>query len=251
MKRTIPYTSILLFSLFVWVMMSGCKKDHCLDCFKSAGEQVSEDRSCSDISEIELYDRINLYLTQDTFCSIRVEAGEHLIKGVITEVEGSRLIIRNENRCNWVRSFDNTINVYLSIRTFRKIDYRGAGEVKSTNTITNDTVELNFWDGSGLISLDVVCKEARVHCHTGCGDGELRGNAESAYFYNRGNGQIRCSELRAKSAIIDSKCTNDCYIYASESLSARIGYIGNVYYKGNPPVIDSVITERGHLIHML
>jgi hypothetical protein len=243
-----PRLAGISIGLLVAILLTGCEKEHCFDCFKSAGKTISQERECPPFRDILLEDRINLTITHAAQNRLTVEAGENLIDGVMTEFDGSQLHIWNANRCNWVRSFENTINITLALDSLESIDFRGAGAVTSSNTLPCDTLTLNFWDASGTVTLQVACNEARVHLHTGCGDAFLSGTTNTAYYYNRGNGAIRCSELVSVGTTVDSKCTNDCYIHAGYWLNARIGYIGNVWYAGHPALIDSVITERGRLI---
>lgn len=236
---------LLIIPAFIVLVFAGCKKENC---FKSTGKIVTEERQLEDFGKIELSDYINLFITQDTVNRILVEAGENLISAVVTEVNDGVLVIKNNNMCNWMRSYKKQINVYLFCRNLFMINYNGAGDVKSMNTIVSDSVELNFWSGAGQISLDVQCRIVRIHMHTGVGDAEVSGTTQYLSCFYRGNGQVRCTNLQASDAYIDSKGTNDCYINTTGHLSARIGYIGNVYYSGQPSSIESEITERGRLI---
>jgi hypothetical protein len=247
MRKGFHPNMILTAILSLLVIFSACKKEHC---FKSAGNWISEDRLLENFGKIVLYDNINLYITQDTVNRLSIQGGSHIIPYVLTEVKDGVLTIRDENSCNWLRSYKKKINVFLQCKTLFMIEYRGAGEVKSMNTIVSDSVELNFWDGSGCISLNLDCRMVRVHQHTGCGDAELSGRTTNASYYNRGNGQLRSRNLISDYTDIDAKCTNDSYIYAGNTLFARIGYIGNVYYAGHPTTLDTVITERGQLFRL-
>jgi hypothetical protein len=249
-KHKIVSSGPLKSMLLVCLLMSGCNKDHGLDCFKGTGEIITESRSCGQIADIILYDGINLYIGYDTAFSLSVEGGEKLLPGVITESVGNTLFIRDENRCNWVRSFKNEINVYLRLPYLRKIEYRGTGNITGTSTLRGDTIIIDFWDASGSLILDVDCRETHLRMHTGCGDAEISGKTTNAYYFNRGNGALRCSRLLSEGTYIDAKCTNDSEVYASAWLFARITYMGNVYYRGNPPEIGSVTTERGRLIRL-
>ncbi len=244
-------TAGMAFSLLTGaLLLPGCDKDHCTDCFKSTGEIITEQRPCGQIADIILQDGINLYIGYDSIFSLSVEGGEKLLPGVITESVGNTLFIRDENRCNWVRSFKNEINVFLRLPYLRKLEYRGTGNITGTGTLRGDTIVIDFWDASGTLSLDVDCRETHLRMHTGCGDAEISGKTINAYYYNRGNGAIRCGSLLSAGTYIDAKCTNESEVYASAWLFARITYIGNVYYRGNPPEIGSVTTERGRLIHL-
>lgn len=245
--------STALNSLIVLLLLfcSACDKDHSFDCFRSTGAVTTETRTVGDFYEICLEDNVNLYITQDTTLSqnyLYVEAGENLIAGIETEVSEGILYLRNANRCNWVRSYKVPVNVYLFCRSLFVFDYRGAGDIKAMNTVVADTLEFNFWGASGCVTMDVRCKKVKVHQHTGCGDAELTGVCQEAYYYTRNAGQIRCSGLHTPLAMIDSKNTNDSFIFADDHLIAGVRYTGNVWYAGHPHLIDSVTTERGRLL---
>jgi hypothetical protein len=103
-KKIIKY-SIMTISLF----SLSCNKENRCDCFKSTGDITSESRNISDFKKIILEDNINLYITPDTIYSLTIEAGAHLLKSIKTEVTDSCLILKNENKCNWVRNYKDKI----------------------------------------------------------------------------------------------------------------------------------------------
>lgn len=239
---------LLILPVLLLLLLQSCDKDHCWDCFKGTGKQITEERSIGDFYKIRLSDRINLFIVQDTFNRVVVEAGENLMPYVVTTVTDGILEIRDDNRCKWSRSYKEMINVYLTCKSIYMFEYMGAGDIRGLNTIRTDTVELNYWGASGCITLDLDCKMVKVHQHTGCGDAAISGRTDRVYYYNRGNGETRCQNLITGDAWIDSKCTGEAYIYSDHYLKARVQYIGNVYYAGHPSLIDSVVTERGRLI---
>jgi hypothetical protein len=170
------------------------------------------------------------------------------MKGITTEVEDGVLKIRDENQCNWVRSYKKEINIYLQCRELSKIIYSGAGNVTGMNTIVSDSMEYDFWSGSGVISMDIQCRLLHANMHTGPGDAILTGTAQSAYYYSNGNGKLKCDGLKAEHVDFDWVSTNDCWINCSNDLTGTIGYIGNVYYTGNPAVIQVQEKDQGQLI---
>jgi hypothetical protein len=240
-----PGAALLMMLVTLVFTMEGCKKDRCL---KSTGSIIKEERQLGDFGKIILTDNINLYITQDSINRAEVEAGANLIPYIKTEVENRVLTVRDDNTCNWMRSYKKKINVYLHCRELFLLEYRGGGNVSGTNTIVSDTLELDFWDGSGSVTLDVNCRTVRMHLHTGPGDAFISGTTQNAYYYTRGNGLIRCDKLKSGYTLVDAAGTNDSYVHSSGMLIASIGYIGNVYYSGNPGLILPQINERGQLI---
>lgn len=77
----------------------------------------------------------------------------------------------------------------------------------------------------------------------------LTGSADLAYVYCREASSVDLRGFPTQAVAIDSKSIRDISVNVSRALHANIVYKGNVYYKGNPTVIDTLITDAGRLIH--
>jgi len=123
------------------------------DCFKGTGKVITETRTPSDYTRIELNDNINLVITQDSINKISVEGGEKLLPNIQTEFVDNKLIIKNNNKCNWVRSYKNKFTVYVSAKSLKRIEYFGSGNITSTNTLVADTLEINCPESAEKIDI--------------------------------------------------------------------------------------------------
>ena len=66
---------------------------------------------------------VNLYLRQANENKLVLESGTNLMAKIITEVNSNGVLeIRNENQCNWVRSYDKPINVYLEFKDLDSLE---------------------------------------------------------------------------------------------------------------------------------
>jgi hypothetical protein len=63
-----------------------------------------------------------------------------------------------------------------------------------------------------------------------------------------GVGGIDAEDLTTPLATVDISGVGDCYVTATDELNVIISGEGDVYYAGNPPVINSNITGNGNLI---
>lgn len=229
------------------IILTSCKKD-LGDCFKGTGDITTEIRELPPFTHIEVYDNVDLYITQDTLFEAKVEAGEKLIGKVKLKVEKGILKITNENDCNWVRSLKNEFKVYLSVADFKELTCYGTGEIASTNTITSDTVLVDLWETYSNISLQVTAKYVHAKNHTGPGDIKIVGSTDYFYSYTTGNGFIDCDELVSKKTFALNGGTGEVYVNAQESLYAEINYIGNIHYAGQPTTIELNDNGDGELI---
>lgn len=238
----------IISGVLIAVSLGGCEKGHGFDCLKGTGDITTEMRTAGVVNTIILEDNINLYLTQDTAEKIVVEAGEKIIGSIATELENGKLTLRNNNRCNWVRSFNKEVNVYVSVRDLRYIDYTGSGDIIAVNEIISDNFEINIYDGSGSINLNLNTEESWITLHLGVADITVKGKSDISYVYTAGYGPVDCIHLQTDNTYITNNGSNNCFINVSNELVAKIGSVGNIYYKGNPKTIDKRISGSGSLI---
>lgn len=219
------------------------------DCFKGTGKSIIETRTPSDFTRVELHDNIDLVITQDTINKISVAGGEKLLSNLETKFTDDKLIIQNNNKCNWMRSYKKSkFTVYLSAKSLNRIEYFGMGNITSTNTIITDTLMINCWNASGKIDIDVNTQNNFFGIHTGSTDMYVHGTTNDNYLYNASNGFAHLENLHTNINAVVSNTTGDCYVNVDQHLDVKIKYIGNVYYYGNPSTIVSSITGKGQLI---
>ncbi len=232
----------------VLIIFFSCKKDNQCDCLKSTGEVTTEVREIAPFSSIVLKHNINLFIKQDSVFSCIVEAGENLLPEIITKVEDGKLTISNENKCNWVRSFKKEINVYLTFRNLNLFEYRGSGNIYCADTLFLDSLRFDSWDGSGKANFLLHTKSSQFNLHTGPADLDVSGFSGVNYLYSAGNGKADLVNLNTGYTFLTSKSTNNTFVYATKELFVWIDYIGDVYYKGSPYLIDEKYTGSGKLL---
>jgi len=240
--RTVTYVCSLMMLLSLGL---GCGKDK-NDCFKSTGEIVFEDRGVQSFTQIETHNNVNVIITQDTFTSVTIEAGKNLIGKVTTVVQGDSLVIRNNNKCNWIRSYKYDINAYITVKNLRRIDHQGFGKISSSTTVNATTLYISNHN-NGDIELDLNVGYLYTDMHK-TGDVILKGAAGGHEVYSSGNNWLRCSLLETGYTALHSVTTGDCYVRALDSLTAGIYSLGSIYYSGNPQKITSTIEGSGELI---
>jgi hypothetical protein len=237
----------ILNCLVVLILLTGCEKDHMFDCFKSTGSIVRETRTVSDFNRIDVYNNVDVIITQDTLNSVTAEAGENIISGITTNIDGGILTIRNENKCNWVRSFSKTIVVYVHAKKLSIIHHHGSATVSSVNTLEGSTIDLNVWS-SGDINVSVHADYVYSRQHSTVGDMTLSGKTTGCYIFNAGNAFTYGKELEIQNCDMEQRGTGDIYVNVTHTFSVSIYDSGNVYYTGNPQVTSSV-TGTGSLVH--
>jgi len=226
---------IIVATLFVFGNNS-CKKGQ--NCLTNTGKIVTNVREVADFDSIYLNDNVTLILKQDSENHVAVEAGENIISGITTEVNGGQLIIHNCNSCNWLRDYNTPVNVYVSYSSEKPclyLYYNSSGNVTTTNLIVNDTIEIHTWGGCGTINMIINCRKGIFVQHMGTVNFLLQGICDESNIYAGDYGLFECRKLKTGFTFIKNYGTNNCYIQAKYTLNATVGSIGNIYYVNDPP----------------
>ncbi len=239
-----------LYILILLVALCGCKRDQWDDCITSTGPMRSEVRELGQFHEIDLDDRIDLIFEERPSGTVQVEAGRNLLHQVRTEISDGILMIRNGNRCNWVRSFKPRITVRVPLHDAHTLTIRGAGNITCTDTIERPVFRLEQWGAMGTADLILEVDALFIGLHTGAGDIVLKGRAAHfANYYSDMMGVIDATEFRSPVVNVNNSGLGDFRCWAFQEMNVQIKDVGNVYYRGDP-VINSEITGTGSLIRM-
>jgi len=232
--------------LFSTGFFSGCEKENSCDCLKSTGPVVTEKRSLESFHRLEVTKNVIVTLHQDTVEYVEVEAGSHLIDLVKTEVSNGVLRITNDNKCNWVRSYDIEINVHVHLKDLDYIDHSGSREIRCADTLQLDYLDI-YENNSADIHLLLNADQVYARQMVGGGDIYLSGNSHFCYTFGGSFGYIYAQDFVSDAVNVHHNGTGEVHVNAISTLRVFIEGKGDVYYKGSP-VIDSDITGTGNLI---
>lgn len=242
---------VLLVLLLVSVVFPSCEKDHFWDFAKSTGKIVTVTRPVDEnYTKINLYDDVNLVITQGNQYSIKLEGGENIISGIETSISDSTLTIRNNNKFNWVRSYEKGFTAYVTLPHLLDLHYEATSTVTNTDTIKEDSLFVIAEGGSGYIKLAVNIGSSHFSINKGSVDMDISGKSGVNYIYSNSYGPFHCLNLKTDFTFINNFSTNDCYINVNYLLEYKINSLGNIYYKGNPKFVSGLSTGEGALFKM-
>jgi hypothetical protein len=145
-----------------------------------------------------------------------------------------------------MRGTHNDITLYITAPAVRTITQDGVGNFYSTNTIIRDTVEV-FLRNSGDVHLHLNTGYFAAHMH-GVGDLYLDGVSTGYYTYCIGQGFIHAQDLETNNAYIYYGSNGEARLNVTSDLNAVLPSTGNLYYSGNPPLVQRTGTGSGKLI---
>jgi hypothetical protein len=177
----------------------------------------------------------DVYITQGTTESVKVEAPEDVMDRVVTEVDGGVLKIYNKHHdgWNWGELWGNhkKVIVYVTAKDLNSIDISGSGDVFFKDGITTNSLKLRI-SGSGdmLGKVDVKTLESHI---SGSGDMKLSGRAESSTVNVVGSGDFMAGNLLTASSQVHISGSGDARINASTKVDASVTGSGDIRYTGN------------------
>ncbi len=226
------------------ILLSACKKENMCDCIKRTGAITTETRAISGFNMVYVEDNLNVFITQDSTFEVKVEAGKNIVPLIETSVSDGTLFIKNNNRCNWTRSYDKPFNVYIKMPVIKYITSDGTGNIQSMNTITTDAFDVQT-KNSGNIELTINNSKITSHMH-GSGDLTLHGKTTEHACDIGGTAFLKCQDLLTTTTWVHTYTTGICTVTAAH-LTCLIDYIGDVNCYGNPVVLQDIQTGAGRL----
>lgn len=244
MKMKIVNTPFFLILISIFF---SCKKEN--GCLKTSGNTIVENRQVTQsFNYIELNNKINLIITQDSVYSLKVEAGENLMPLIFTEINANKLSIRSDNRCSFLRDYKKPINVYISTPDIKEILYKGYGNISATNLLNFPDFTIQADGGTGTVSLSLNSNEIKIKQHAGPADFRLSGQTNDIFLYTNGSGWIYAEKVAALTGHVSSNGTGDVFVNSKDELRVEIRHIGNVNYYGNPVINVTEQSGSGKII---
>ena len=193
--------------------------------------QEEEVRKIGSFSNISLSGHFELNLKKGDKAAITIET-DHIAPGEITtEIRGNTLHIDMKDRKYRLGDEQKSI-IYLTYTQLDKIQWDGAGNIKTENPLEAESFELQV-SGAGNIKMDLDVNRLVVNM-SGAGNVEMKGKAYSQKVNMSGAGNYNGFDLQSHEADVDMSGVGNVRVYVTEELNASASGVGAVRYRGNP-----------------
>jgi hypothetical protein len=192
------------------------------------------DRHLSGFNGVHVGGSFDVYITQGTTESVKVEAPEDVIDNVVTGVDGGVLKIYNKNEhwgwFNWGWNNHKKVVVYVTAKDLNSIVVSGSGDVLFKDGITTNSLSLRV-SGSGDMQgkVDAKTLESKI---SGSGNMKLTGRTESSSVRVSGSGNFSAGDLLTVSSSVHISGSGNARINASDKVDASVSGSGDVRYTG-------------------
>lgn len=244
----------LIYSTLMMVLVS-CNNENAPDCFQEAGEIVRQEVNLDAFTKITVFENSNLILKQGDVQKVEIETGEFLLNEVTAKVEGDRLLIRNENGCNFTRDYGLT-KVYVTSPNITEIRSSTGLPIKSDGVLGYASLKLfseSFIDPEaettdGEFSLEVDAENIEIVVN-GIAYFNLSGNVENfSITVAAGDSRIEAKNLIANTVNLNHRGTNDLQVNPQQSITGVIRGTGDVISFNQPSTIEVEELYTGRLI---
>lgn len=249
MNKAIVLIVILTLTFF------GCSNENAPDCFQNSGEIIQEEITLADFRAITVFEGVKLVVKQSNTQRVVIETGEFLRNDISAEVIDNRLIIRNENGCNFVRDFGLT-TVYVSSPNIAEIRSSSGFPITSDGVLNYPSLSLlsesftvpEAETTDGEFNLEVNTVNLSI-VSNGIAFFDIKGTTQNFNInFAAGDSRLQARDLVAQNISLFHRGSNDMLLNPQESLSGSIVGTGDVISFNEPPSIQVEALYKGKLL---
>lgn len=241
---------IQLLVFMVLFLFVRCKKEEDRNCIKSIGEISSKEVSLQNFTQLYMGPHIKYVLVQDSTDKVVIIGGYNLLNGIDVSLDDQILSIENLNKCAFLRTYDEVVQVEIHFTQLTEIEFEGTHEVVCTDTIQAVNLELLIREGAGHFDLKLNANSLNLVVAQGWGNYSVSGNVNFANLRVSGNGFGNSNNLNVTNElVVISNTVGLVELNADQCvLLAEIRSSGSIYYKGTPGQIELNRYGTGELI---
>lgn len=240
----------LIVFFIVGLMLYGCKDSEDRNCFKTTGGLSVKEVDLVDFDGLYMGPHLKYVLIQSSENRLEIVGGKNVINFVDYVIEGGILKLNNINKCNFLRSYDKDITVYIYFDDISEINFEGTEEVICTNTLNLQDLILTIRDGAGEFNLSLNANSLQTIVTHGWGNFNLDGNVDYLKLNVNSNGFCNTNAMSVNDSIlVISKTVETVQVNADNCfLRAETGAAGDIWYIGTPTGIVYHNNGSGELI---
>jgi hypothetical protein len=207
---------------------------------RAMGPVVTEDRSLSPFTKIDVSGRGTLFITQGSTPTLRIEARQGILDRLKTRVSGDTLEIGY--RSHWlgldVLWEDEAITYHLTVPDLAAVKLSGAIVVKGEGTFAAGQFAIDC-SGSSDVTLDVRAENLSLDT-SGSSEITLAGQVDTFICDTSGSTEIFARNLVSRIASVDCSGSSDIEVNASERLTVNASGSSTVSHVGTPILATNI-----------
>lgn len=236
--------------LLLFLQVTSCKKPENRSCWKGAGSSISKIIVLPDFQQMEIHQRLKIELIQDSVSYMEVIAGENLVNFIDWKVVDGKLEIWNRNKCPFLRYKNDELTLKIHFSALSKLIYWGSELLTSKDTIQTNHLDVLMNDGAGDLNLTVLANSINVVNPHGFSNISLGGTCNFLRLDIDGYGRFDARQMQVTDSISLMYASNGISFLSANQvkLKAELSSTGDIWYYGQPSVIEKIRYSSGDLI---
>lgn len=240
--------------ILVLLINFACSSTNAPDCFQASGDISVEEVVVPVFNKITVFENIELILKEGEQ-NVAIETGKFLREEVTAFVEDGRLVLRDNNNCNFVRNYGVT-KIYVTAPNITEIRSSTSWPVRSDGVLSYSGLTL-FSESYGEPEAETTDGEFNLALNSNTISIVVNGNS---YFklsgttnnlnvvIAAGDSRIETENLISKNVTFNHRGSNDLLISPQETLNGVLRGPGDVRSFNKPPMVSVETLYTGQLI---
>lgn len=240
----------ILISTFIF----GCNSENASDCFQTSGPIIQQEIALDVFDKILVNRDVTLIIKVGSSQNVIIETGENLMNDVEAIVADGKLILSDNNSCNYVRDYGIT-KIYVTSPNITEIRSSTQYDISSDGVLTYPDLSIlsedynepdTFTVGNFNLQIDNLSLHVVFNNLSNC---FISGKTDNLNItFAAGLSRFEGRELIAQKVYIWNRSSNDMIINPQQEITGKISGTGNVICVNHPPIVDVEMQYKGRLI---
>lgn len=231
--------------LMTSLLFTSCEDDNV--CTEGSGTSTTKTLSIPNFTGIDFQEAGDVVISQGPVQEVKATGHPNVIDKLRDNVAGGVWNVDLGNDC--FRDYDLTLNI--KVPNIEEISLSGAGDIIVNDFVDQGDLSLDI-SGTGSLSLNSFTGTENLSVNIS-GSGTITGQKDFSALKNldikiSGAGKFLGYSIETDECDINLPGAGDCEVFVKVALDVSISGVGNVYYRGDPTITQS-ISGSGRLIN--
>ena len=236
------------------LLIVSCNSENAGDCFQTTGTIIQQEINVSVFNKILVNRDIELIIKEGIEQKVVIETGKNLLNDVEVVVEDGKLILTDNNTCNYVRDYGVT-KVFVTSPNIIEIRSSTQYDISSDGVLTYPSLAIfsedygapdSFTSGNFRLQIDNASFSLVFNNLSNCFVSGRTDNLNISFA--AGISRFEGANLIAQNVVFWNRSSNDIIVNPQQSLTGRITGTGHVISVTRPPIVDVQEVYKGRLI---
>ena len=240
--------------ILVLILLFSCNSENAGDCFQTTGAIVQQEVTVSSFDKILVNRDIELIIKDGLEQKVIIESGKNLLNDVEAVVVDGKLILTDNNSCNYVRNYGVT-KVFITSPNIIEIRSSTQYDVRSEGVLTYPSLTILAEDYSdpstftnGNFRLEIDNNSFNV-VFNNISNGFISGKTNNLNVtLASGTSRFEAQNLVAQNVAIWNRSSNDMILNPQLSITGKISGTGDVICLNKPQIVGVEQQYKGRLI---